>query len=117
MLNGPPSLTLSSNVARIGQTITLHISHFTPSASVYLTHDIQEAVQLTTGSALINVGPNGSADVIMLVDASWTPGFHTIEAEDVSTRYTASATLLITGAGPYASITSAYRHDDTGFWC
>ena len=100
VLNGPPSLTLSSNVARIGQTITLHINHFTPSSSVYLTHDIQEAVQLTTGSALINVGPGGSDDVIMLVDASWTPGFHTIEAEDVSTRYTASATLQIAGAGP-----------------
>ncbi len=98
--NGPPSLTLSTNVARIGQTVTLQISHFTPSASVYLTHDIQEAVQLTTGSALVKVGPAGSADVKMLADAGWTPGYHIIEAEDVSTRYTASATLLIAGAGP-----------------
>lgn len=99
-LDGPPSLTLSSNVARIGQTVTLHIHHFSSSTRVYLTHDIQEAVQLTTGSTLIKVGQNGSADVGMLVDATWTPGFHAIEAEDVATRYTASATLQITGAGP-----------------
>ncbi|HEY6410940.1 MAG TPA: hypothetical protein VIY29_26085, partial [Ktedonobacteraceae bacterium] len=99
-LNGPPSLTLSTNVARIGQLITLHIHHFSSSTSVYFTHDIQEAVQLTTGSALVNVGVNGSSEVSMLIDTSWTAGYHTIEAEDVSTRYTASATLQITGAGP-----------------
>ncbi len=99
-LSGPPSLILSSNAARIGQAITLHIRHFSSSTNVYLTHDIQEAVQLTTGSALVNVGTDGSADVTMLIDANWTPGYHTIEAEDISTRYTASATLQITGAGP-----------------
>ncbi|HEY6406875.1 MAG TPA: hypothetical protein VIY29_05340, partial [Ktedonobacteraceae bacterium] len=99
-LNGPPSLTLSTNVARIGQLITLHIHHFSSSTSVYLTHDIQEAVQLTTGSALVKVGVNGSTEVTMLIDTSWAAGYHTIEAEDVSTRYTASATLQITGAGP-----------------
>jgi hypothetical protein len=98
--NGPPALTLSSNAARIGQTITLHIQHFSSNSSVYLTRDIQEAVQLTAGSALIKVGADGSANVTMLVDSSWTPGYHAIEAEDVSTRYTASATLQIIGAGP-----------------
>src|SRR5450755_593000 len=36
----------------------------------------------------------------MVVDLSWTAGFHAIEAEDITTRYTASATLQITGAGP-----------------
>src|SRR6266480_4190522 len=98
--NGPPSLTLSSNVARIGQTVMLHIHHFSSFTHVYLTHDIQESVQLTGGSALIKIDSNGSADVNMLVDATWTPGYHTIEAEDISTRYTASATLQIIGAGP-----------------
>lgn len=98
--NGPPSLTLSSNVASIGQTVMLHIRHFSPLAHVYLTHDIQEALQLTGGSALVKIDANGSADVEMVVDATWTPGYHTIEAEDVSTRYTASATLQISGAGP-----------------
>lgn len=98
--NGPPALTLSSNVAKIGQTVMLHIHHFSSFTHVYLTHDIQEAVQLTDGSSLIKIDSNGSADVDMLVDATWTPGYHTIEAEDVSTRYTASATLQIIGSGP-----------------
>src|SRR5947209_15258948 len=98
--NGPPSLTLSSNVARIGQTVMLHIHHFSSFTHVYLTHDIQESVRLTGGSALIKIDSNGSADVNMLVDATWTPGYHTIEAEDISTRHTASATLQIIGAGP-----------------
>ncbi|HCJ35795.1 MAG TPA: hypothetical protein DHV65_16055 [Ktedonobacter sp.] len=99
-LNGPPSLTLSSNAVRIGQMVTVRIRHFSSSTNVYLTHDIQEAVQLITGSSLVKVGPNGSTDVAMLIDSSWTPGYHTIEAEDVATRYTASTTLQITGAGP-----------------
>ena len=99
--NGPPSLTLSSNAARIGQTVMLHIQHFSSNTDVYLTHDIQETVKLTSGSSsLVKVGADGSTDLTMLVDASWTPGYHTIEAEDVATRYTASATLQITGAGP-----------------
>ena len=98
--NGPPSLTLSSNVAKIGQTVMLHIHHFSSFTHVYLTHDVQESVQLTGGSALIKIDSNGSADVNMLVDATWTPGYHTIEAEDISTRYTASATLQIIGSGP-----------------
>ena len=99
-LNGPPSITLSSNAARVGQTVTLHIHHFSSNTNVYVTHDIQEIVQLTSGSALVKVGPNGGADATLLIDTTWTPGYHTIEAEDVSTRYTASTTLQITGAGP-----------------
>jgi len=98
--NGPPSLTLSSNAARIGQTVILRIQHFSPNTNVYLTHDIQEMVELTSGSALIKVDADGAANETMLVDANWTPGYHTIEAEDVVTRYTASATLQITGSGP-----------------
>ena len=98
--NGPPSLTLSSNAARIGQTVILHIQHFSPNTDVYVTHDIQETVELTSGSALFKVASDGSANETLLVDASWTPGYHTIEAEDVATRYVASATLQITGSGP-----------------
>ncbi|MFL5653100.1 MAG: BACON domain-containing protein [Ktedonobacteraceae bacterium] len=107
-LDGPPELTLSTNVASIGQTVILHIHHFSTDTHVYLTHDIQEAVQIvtgaqgqtTTGSPLVKVGANGSADVNMLVDSTWGPGYHTIEAEGVTTRYTASTTLQIIGAGP-----------------
>ncbi len=98
--NGPPSLTLSANVATVGQTITLHIHHFSSNTHVLLTHDIQENVRIVNGSPMVGVGSDGSADEPMLVDASWGPGFHTIEAEDVRTRYTASATLQIIGDGP-----------------
>ncbi len=108
LLNGPPELTLSTNVASIGETLILHIRHFSADTRVYLTHDIQEPVQVVTGGQgrpatgfpLVQVGANGSIDVIMLVDSTWGPGYHTIEAEGVTTRYTATATLQIIGAGP-----------------
>ncbi len=97
---GPPTLTLSPDVAYVGQTVTLHILHFTPGTQVYVTHDIEETVQLTSGAALIHTSSDGSASTSMLIDASWGPGFHTVQAEDVRTRYTASATLQIAGQGP-----------------
>ncbi len=100
VVNGVPTLTLSSNIARVGQMVTLHINHFTPNTHVLLTHDIGESMQLATGTALIKVSGTGSDDVTMVVDPSWMPGFHTINAEDYATRYTASATLYITGSGP-----------------
>lgn len=100
VVNGPPALTLSTNVVTVGQTVTLHIQHFSANTHVFLTHDIQEMVQLTNSSALVAVGATGSADVQMLVDESWGPGYHTLEAEDVTTRYTANATLQIINAGP-----------------
>src|SRR5438045_9052735 len=76
--NGPPSLTLSSNVARIGQTVMLHIHHFSSFTHVYLTHDIQESVRLTCGSALIKIDSNGSARGTVLVDAAWTACYTSI---------------------------------------
>src|SRR6266568_818340 len=97
---GTPILTLSPNQASVGQTVILHINHFSSSTQVSLTRDIQEAVRTSTGSSLVKVGPSGAADVSMVVDSSWGPGFHTIVAEDVTTRYTASSTLQIINAGP-----------------
>ncbi|MEO6887902.1 MAG: hypothetical protein ABI324_02790 [Ktedonobacteraceae bacterium] len=99
---GPPTLTLSSNVAALGQTITLHITHFFPSTRVLLTHDVQEPVQAGggAGSSLVKVDATGSVNAAVVIDTTWTLGSHVIQAEDVTTRYTASATLQITGAGP-----------------
>ncbi len=98
---GLPTLTLSPNVATIGTTtIRLAIKNFTPSTSVALTHDIQEPIHLAGGSSIITVGPEGSADVAVNIDSEWGTGFHLIVAEDLKTRYTASATLLIMGSGP-----------------
>src|SRR5713226_1191350 len=97
---GLPALTLSQNVAPIGTTIRLSIKNFTPSTSIALTHDIQEPIHLDGGSSIITVGPAGSASVAVTIDSAWGTGFHLIVAEDLKTRYTASATLLITGRGP-----------------
>ncbi len=102
---GPPSLILASSEAAIGQTVTMRISNFSPSTMVYLTHDIQQPLEFklpggSTGSGLIKVNEDGNATAALIVDASWGPGFHTIYAEDVATRYTASRTLQIVGSGP-----------------
>ncbi len=96
-----PTLTLSTNVATIGiTTIRLSIKNFTPSTSVALTHDIQEPIHLAGGSSIIRVGPAGSANVAVNIASDWGTGSHLIVAEDLKTRYTASSTLQITGAGP-----------------
>lgn len=100
VVNGIPTLTLSSNIASVGQTVVLHINHFSPNTRVLLSHDIEELVLLISGTALVKVGGTGSIDVTMVVDTTWGPGFHTIDAEDFVTRYTASATLQIVGSGP-----------------
>ena len=97
---GLSSLTLSPNVASVGQTVTLHITHFLPNTHVFVTHDVEETVQLMSGSALVGLDDTGAANVAILIDESWGPGFHTVQAEDVTNRYTASATLQIIGAGP-----------------
>jgi outer membrane protein assembly factor BamB len=96
---GLPTLTLSPNVATIGSTIQLALKNFTPNTRVALTHDIQEPIHLDGGSSIITVGPAGSANVAVTIDSEWGTGFHLIVAEDLITRYTASATLLITGRG------------------
>ncbi|HEU5226361.1 MAG TPA: hypothetical protein VFU49_01020, partial [Ktedonobacteraceae bacterium] len=93
--NGFPVLTLSSNIANYGQSITLRLRHFSSLARVALTRDIEEQVQLDATSSLVQVGRDGSADPKMLIDSNWTPGFHTIQAEDTATRYTANATIQI----------------------
>ena len=97
---GLPTLTVSPNRASIGQTVLLYIANFAPLTRVLVTHDIEEAVQTGAASPLLQVDANGAASVAILIDGSWGPGFHTIGAEDVTTRYTAGTTLQIIGAGP-----------------
>jgi hypothetical protein len=96
---GPPALTLSSHQANSGETLKLVISHFTPATSVLLTHDIQEAVQTTSNSAIIPIDSQGNATASIIIDNTWGPGLHLLFAEDILTRYTASATLQITNGG------------------
>jgi hypothetical protein len=95
---GLPTLTLSRNTAKINDTVTLTLAHFSRLAKVALTHDVQEPISID-GHTTITTDANGTASVPLVIDASWGPGFHLIVAEDVATRNTASATLY-TGHGP-----------------
>ncbi len=96
---GLPTLTLSPHAARVGDSITFTLKHVTPSASVALTHDIQEPI-LINGSSFITTNKQGTARFSVVIDKNWGPGFHQIVAEDVVTRNIASANLQITGQGP-----------------
>ena len=105
IVNGPPTLTLSvegetKNQVQYGQNITLHLRHFTPLSKVYITHDVEQPVLLRNSSPFVTVSSAGAADVTTAVDeVNWNPGFHSIDAEDYTTRYTANATLEIIGSG------------------
>jgi hypothetical protein len=96
---GLPTMTLSSNAAKVGDTVTITLTHFTPAQRVALTHDIQEPIPIN-GSATVSADAQGTARIPMVIDATWGPGFHLLVAEDVATRNTADATLQITGQGP-----------------
>ncbi len=101
----PASVTLSPNVVDVGkasQPVQVHLLNFAPNARVWLTHDIQEDVQLQSVSeqATIPVGAGGSTSVTIIVSSQWGPGYHLVVAEDVKTRNTASATLQVIGSAP-----------------
>jgi hypothetical protein len=98
--NGPsaPSLKLATNYVNISdqpQSVQLQILNFPRRTSVQLTHDIQESVQTSGKSSLVPIGTSGSANVTIEVTPDWGPGFHVVVAEDIQTRYTASATLQV----------------------
>jgi hypothetical protein len=101
---GPPTLILSNTEVVYGQAITLHIRNFSASSLVYVTRDMDVPVGLKAPSIVhdsyIRVDSKGSADVSMSIEATWDPGFHTINAEDQVTRHTAQTTLHIGHAGP-----------------
>lgn len=95
-----PSLKLATNFVNVStqaQPVQLQILNFTRNSSVQLTHDIQEPVQMSSGASLVSIGESGTANVTIEVTPDWGPGFHLIVAEDIVTRYTASATLQVFG--------------------
>ncbi len=104
-VSGPPTLSVSlgnsqrlSNVVEAGQVIILHLRHFTSSSNVYVSHDVDQPVMTNITNPktfLLHVDQSGNADATTTIDNSWEPGFHTIQAEDSITHYTASATLQI----------------------
>lgn len=92
---GPPVMMLSANKVSYGQTITVHMAHFSASANVFLSRDINEAVKTDLNTSFIRMGPDGSRVIQVFIDDTWDPGPHTLEAEDMTTRYTASANILV----------------------
>jgi len=98
-----PVLTVMPSTVYPGQVVLLRMSNFSTSTHVFLSHDIQEPMRTDVGSSLIQVGPNGDADLHILVEDTWRPGPHIIEGEDVTTHYTASTTIQVIGAGPVQS--------------
>jgi hypothetical protein len=90
-----PALTVTPGIVHADQIVLLHINNFSPLAKIRLTHDIQETVRTDTGSPFIMLSVDGDGDARILVDDTWGPGSHMIEAEDVVTHYTASAVLQV----------------------
>ena len=106
--NGPavPTLTLSPNEVSIVDAakkpvlVQVQIMHFHHDDKVQITHDVQEAVTTTSGSSIVTIKKDGSAEVTLKVDSSWSIGFDQVYAEDTTTHYTASAQLQVVGASP-----------------
>lgn len=97
---GPPTLVLSTNIANSGDIVTVQLTHFAPSTTVALTHDVQETLFTTDDVPSLTINASGGASTTFSVASTWGPGFHLIVAEDVATRDTASAMLQIYGEGP-----------------
>lgn len=97
--NQLPLITLSTRIVKPGGQVSIQLRDFPVSTSVVLSHDIQENVSLKNQSSVVKVDAQGSKNVVMLIDNSWDVGQHTVVAEDVQTRYTASAMLQV-GEGP-----------------
>ena len=95
-----PTITAMPFVVQSGDQVLVHLTHFSASTDIYLTHDLQEIVRTDIGTSLIPLGKTGSRDVHILVDSTWGAGEHTLEAEDVTTRYTTTTTIQVIGAGP-----------------
>lgn len=98
--SGLPTLTLSSNQVNLPAKPVLYINNFMPGTSVSLTHDIDEPVKTSSDSSIISIGASGSAQTTIVVDNDWGPGLHLIVAEDIKTRFTASASLQVIGSAP-----------------
>src|SRR5258708_37515776 len=87
---GAPALTLSSNVANVGGTVTLTIEHFSHSAPVALTPYILEPIQINDNSSVITTDSKGMTKLHLAINKYWAPGFHPIVAESVSPRSTST---------------------------
>ena len=128
-----PALSLSgSSTVTSGGTLALHGDHFLPGSSITLTLDgttplfvaarpadrpvarsIPGALNATAAHLLqpgasntINADGNGTFDVSISVDPSWSSGQHTIQASEALTHRGAQLTFTIVSGGSTPTPTS-----------
>ncbi len=90
-----PTLTVTPGNTQLDQIVQVQVSNFSPFAKIRLTHDVQESVRTDTNAPFITLGATGEGDVRIFVEDSWGPGSHMIQAEDITTHYTASTVLQV----------------------
>ncbi len=99
----PPFLTAMPTLVHAGQAVHLHLDHFPAFAQVYFSYDVGQALAPVGMASIVHLGAAGSADVTVTIGRDWSPGSHTIQAEDVATHYTASTTVQVLAGGPLRS--------------
>ncbi|WP_069802747.1 BACON domain-containing protein [Thermogemmatispora onikobensis] len=99
----PPFLTATPTLVHAGQAVHLHLDHFPAFAQVYFSYDVGQALAPVGMASIVHLGAAGSADVTVTIGRDWSPGGHTIQAEDVATHYTASTTVQVLASGPLRS--------------
>jgi hypothetical protein len=127
-----PSLSLSgSSSVSAGETLNLHGSHFVPGSSVTLLLDgstplsatrfptrnalahsievarsVSMAVGIAENQGAITAGGDGTFTVSINVNASWTPGQHTIMASEAVTHRSATLDFTVLAPGETPTQTS-----------
>jgi hypothetical protein len=96
----PPFLTAAPEIVASGQRVHLHLEHFPAFAQIYFSRDVGQALAPAGGTSLVRLGQSGSADLSISIGPDWNPGSHTIQAEDVSSHYTASTTVQVLAGAP-----------------
>ncbi|HEY6543005.1 MAG TPA: hypothetical protein VIZ18_18835, partial [Ktedonobacteraceae bacterium] len=96
---GPLTLQATPSSIAFGGILTLHGSHFTPHALIGLSRDASIPIFDTSGSSRITADASGSFSDTVGIDGSWTPGPHSVHAEDAHLHRTASFPVMITGRG------------------
>jgi hypothetical protein len=95
--SSPLTLQVTPSTVAQGGTITLHGTHFSPSARVGLTLDANITLFDTNYTNIIRTDANGSFSDTAYVDPSWGGGPHVIHAEDAILHKSASFTVIVTG--------------------
>ncbi len=94
---GPLTLQITPSTIAFGGTMTLHGSHFTPNTRVGLLRDTSIQISDTSGSSHLIAAADGSFSDTVFIDGTWSPGPHTIVAEDAHLHKTASFPVTIIG--------------------